>query len=136
MRATPFLAGGLGGGVGVAMADEGGEFGVEEDAVVLGSRYASLASWNVKSAVKMTISRPFRSSMSNLAAYTRHQHQRHTRRRRSGWAHAPMEVVIQDLDRRRSDPSRGFFCHRDQHGWVRFSDDEAFFAFPLKLVAA
>lgn len=47
----------------------------------------------------------------------------------------PIKIVIQDLDRHRPNPSRGLFCHRDEHGWVRFSDDEAFFAFPFEFMS-
>lgn len=48
---------------------------------------------------------------------------------------APIKIVIQDLDRRRSNPPRWLFCHRDEHGWVRFSDDEAFFASPFEFMS-
>lgn len=48
----------------------------------------------------------------------------------------PIEIIIQDLDRCRSDPSRWLFGHRDEYGWVRLSNDEAFFAFPLEFMAA
>ena len=48
----------------------------------------------------------------------------------------PIKVIIQDLDRRRPNPTRRFFCHRDKHGRVRLSNDEAFFAFPFEFVSA
>ena len=46
-----------------------------------------------------------------------------------------MEVVIQDLDRHRPNPPRRLFCHRDENGWVRLSDHEAFFAFPFEFMS-
>lgn len=48
---------------------------------------------------------------------------------------APVEVVIQNLNRRRPNPSRGLLGHRNEHGWVRFSNDEAFLAFPFEFVS-
>ena len=48
----------------------------------------------------------------------------------------PIKVIIQDLDRRRPNPTRRFFCDRDEHGRVRLANDEAFFAFPFKVVSA
>jgi hypothetical protein len=39
----------------------------------------------------------------------------------------PIEVKIQDLDRRRPNLSRWLFCHHDEYyGWIRVSNDEVF----------
>lgn len=93
---------------------------------------ASLASENVSRAVRMTISRPLRSSTSNLS--------------RSGLRSMialgfqaddiPIEIVVQNLDSRRLQTPGRFLCNRDDNRRVRFSDDEAFLALPLEFVAS
>lgn len=48
----------------------------------------------------------------------------------------PMKVVIQNLDRCRPNPSRRLLGHRNQYGWIRFPNDEAFLAFPFEFVSS
>ena len=133
MRLIPVFGSGLGGGGG------GGAAGTEEDdaggrAVYGGGGTelkAAFKSWNVRRAVRMTISRPLRSLMSKLSQ--RSIHAARNGEDESG-RDAPVDVVVKDLDVTRLKLAWRFLRLRYKHRGVGLAEDEAFFALPLKLM--
>ena len=80
----------------------------------------------------MTISKPLRSSMSNLMS--------RWRRKRLGIdlskdRYAPIEIVVQDLDSGCLQPPCWLFRDGNDNRWVWFSNNEALFSFPFEFIA-
>ena len=133
-----FGAGFGGGGGGKSFAPAGATDVVrlkglpDDELLPSGVWMASLASENVRRAVRMTISKPLRSSMSNLMS--------RWRRKRLGIdlskdRYAPIEIVVQDLDSGCLQPPCWLFRDGNDNRWVWFSNNEALFSFPFEFIA-
>jgi hypothetical protein len=77
--------------------------------------------------VRITISRPFLSSISNLprGKFTSSK----------GKDNGPIEVVVQDLNGCRLDPSSGFLRYGNEYWWIWFANHVTFFTLPLEFVS-
>ena len=78
------------------------------------------------------ISRPLRSAMSNLYNITQYE----ARRQGRAGSVLPVQIVVQNLDRRCPRSPGGFLPDRDEDSRIWFPDEKALFSLPFKRMSA